>query len=463
MRIATLIAGVALFAGVAEAGEVGRFRPASPDYVVLKVPASASSDPIAVFEQRHARESQNEAIAAELAELYLARARADREPRYFARAEALLKPWALRDDASASTLRVQADILQNRHDFAGAVTLLDRAIAQAPRDAGARLMRASVKMVGGRAADARADCSAVFGAGETTTGTICLAQVLAATGGLARADALLETLLAHDGVAGAEGAQPTGGLLPTQRELRASGDARGELAALSPGTRAVAATSSVHAWALWLLADFADRSGDSRAAEANLRAALDADPPNEGIRSALSDLLLSRGAYREALALVDLPAPSIGLLARRARAQQLLHDAALEDTRSQIDELVQLASRRGDPPHLREEALVALDVDHDPTRALELAKANFETQRETLDVRLLTRAAQACEDSATLRAVAQWIRQTGYEDRQLRGAVALSGAAAAAAEATARPATSTAETAAPGAAAPGAASLGAAT
>jgi hypothetical protein len=117
-----------------------------------------------------------------------------------------------------------------------------------------------------------------------------------------------------------------------------------------------------------------------------------------------------------------LPAPSIGLLARRARAQQLLRDPALEDTRSQINALVTLAARRGDPPHLREEALVALDVDHDAARALELAKANFATQRETIDIRLLSRAARATGDTATLRSVAQWIRETGYEDRQLPGA-----------------------------------------
>ena len=381
MRLAALIAGVALLVSVAEAGEVGRFRPATPGYVVLKVPASASNDPIAMLEQQHAREPQDEAIASRLAEMYLGRARADREPRYFARAEALVRPWASLQVAQGATLRVQADILQNRHDFASAVKLLDRAIALDSRDASARLMRASVKMVGGHAAEARTDCAGVLGSGESLSGTICLAQVLGATGGLARADALLKMLVSRDGTA----------------------------------------TAPVRAWALWLLADFADRSGDPRAAEAQLRAALDADPQNEGIRSALSDLMLARGAAREALALVDLPAPSIGLLARRARAQQLLRDPALEETRAQIQDLVTLATRRGDPPHLREEALVALDVDHDTTHALELAKANFDTQRETIDIRLLIRAARACGDTATLRSVAQWIHQTGYEDRQLPG------------------------------------------
>ena len=402
MRLAALIAGVALLAGVAHAGEVGRFRPATPGYVVLKVPASASDDPIAILEGRHAREPQDEAIASQLAEMYLQRARADREPRYFARAEALVRPWVPLESAQGTkgvlsskgaqgaTLRVQADILQNRHDFASAVKLLDRAIALDPRDASARLMRASVKMVGGHAADARADCTGVLASGESLSGTICLAQVLGATGGLARAEALLKTLVSRDGVS-PSAVVASGAVIP----------------------------APVRAWALWLLADFADRSGDSRGAEAQLRAALAADPQNEGIRSALSDLLLARGASREALALVDLPAPSIGLLARRARAQQLLRDPALEETRAQIEDLVTLASRRGDPPHLREEALVALDIDHDPARALQLAEANFDTQRETIDIRLLIRAAQASGDATTLSTVAQWIRQTGYEDRQL--------------------------------------------
>ena len=107
MRAAALIVGVALCASVANAGEVGRFRPATPGYVVLKVPASAGNEPIAVLEQRHAQEPGDEAVAAQLAELYLARARADREPRYFARAEALVRPWVSQESANVSTPTVR--------------------------------------------------------------------------------------------------------------------------------------------------------------------------------------------------------------------------------------------------------------------------------------------------------------------------------------------------------------------
>jgi thioredoxin-like negative regulator of GroEL len=379
MKIAAFIAVIGLAASVAEAGVAGRFRPATPDYVVLRVPARATNDPIAMLEARYAQ-ARSEATATELAQLYLERARASRETRYFARAEALVQPWVKRADARGATLRVQADILQNRHEFSGALQLLDRAVVRDSRDAGSRLMRASVQMVQGRAAEARSDCAAVLASGESAAGTICLAQVLGATGGVARGEALIKGLLSR------------GSLPPT-----------------------------VRGWALGLLADFADRAGDSASAETYLRAALDAVPENEGIRSALSDLLLSRGALREAMAVVDLPSPSAGLLARRAHAQVLLRDGAVAETHEQIDALIELAARRGDPPHLREEALMALNVDRDPARALTLARANFETQRETLDVRLLARAARASGNREALREVADWVRETGFEDHELAG------------------------------------------
>jgi tetratricopeptide (TPR) repeat protein len=381
MKVAALIAGMALFASAAEAGTAGRYRPADPGLVVLEVPARAASDPIAVLEQRHAREPGNEFVAAELAQRYVERARETREQRYFSRAEALLQSWVKRADAQAVTLRVQADILQNRHEFSAATRLLDRAIARDPRDAGSHLMRASVKIVQGLASDARSDCVAVLAAGESALGTVCLAQVLGATGDLARAEALMHTVL-----------------------TRAATEPR----------------PSVRAWALGLLADFADRAGNTRASEEYLRSALGAVPGNEGVRVALADLLMARGAHREALTLVDLPAPSMGLLVRRARAQLLLNDPRLTETRSDIESLRDLLRRRGDEPHLREEALFALHVEHDAAHALELAKANFQTQRETLDVRLLARAAQAAGDLNSQRELANWLRETRYEDHAIR-------------------------------------------
>jgi tetratricopeptide (TPR) repeat protein len=342
-------------------------------------------------------------VAVELAESYVELARAERQPRYFARAEALLLPWIKRPDVAPATLRVQADILQNRHEFAEALKLLDRAITSAPQDSAARLMRASVKLVQGRPFEARSDCAAVLAGGENDAGTICLAQVLGATGSLDRADTLLKTLL--------------------RRNERLSSESAASRRSDSERLMSLA----TRAWALGLLADFADRAGEPVMAEETLREALAAGeqsvatvPGDEGLRTTLSDLLLARGAHREALKVLDVRTPSIGLLARRAKAQRLLRDPAFAATREQIRELLELSSRRGDRPHLREEALIALDLDDDVPHALDLAKLNFESQRETIDARLLARAAQACADRASLTKLAQWVTSTTYEDAQLR-------------------------------------------
>jgi predicted Zn-dependent protease len=352
-------------------GAAERLRPAA-DALVLRVPARISDDPIAVLERQMRGGPADARRVEELATLYLERARQLREPRYFTRAETLLQPWIASDAASASLLNLQADILQNRHDFAAARDMLDRAVQRDPRNAGSRLLRATVNGVQGRFEEARPDCLAVLALGETLAGSACLAQVLGGTGRVAAAEALL-------------------------RPLQDRGSA----------------------WVLSLLADFADRRGDTADAERHLRNALALQPYGEAARSALCDLLIERGALTEVMELLDLPNLSYGLLVRAARVQALRRDPALSRTRRQLAELESLAERRGDVPHLREQAMLALDVEHDADRALTLAKANFATQRETLDVRLLARAALRLKDRATLADLKQWLTSTGFEDPRL--------------------------------------------
>ena len=74
------------------------------------------------------------------------------------------------------------------------------------------------------------------------------------------------------------------------------------------------------------------------------------------------------------------------------------------------------ARRRGDGLHRREEALIALAIDNDPARAVALARANFDVQREPADARVLAAAGRAARDAAALRVVEDWQRATGLED-----------------------------------------------
>jgi hypothetical protein len=90
--------------------------------------------------------------------------------------------------------------------------------------------------------------------------------------------------------------------------------------------------------------------------------------------------------------------------------------------------LLNLAKRRGEPPHLREEALLALTVTHDAARGLALARANFGMQRETIDARLLAHAAHSQGDRAALTQVTDWMHATGFEDRRLADLPSTAGA-----------------------------------
>ncbi len=364
-----VIAVLALVASTAEGTQA--FRPAA-GAVVMTVPARVSGDPVAILERALRDDKRNVRLVTELAALYLERARKTREARYFNRAEVLIQPWLAAPTAPAALLNVQADILQNRHEFAAAREVLGHAVRAEPANAGSRLLRATVNIVQGRFDEARPDCLAVLALGESSAGTTCLAQVLGGTGRIAAAEKLLR---AREG--------------------------------------------ALDAWGLGVLADLATRRGNTDDAEGYLRKALTLEPANEAIRAALCDLLTERGAHAEALALLDHTNASYGLLVRKARVQSLLHDPALTRTREELLELESLSERRGDVPHAREQALLALYVERDSRRALAMARVNFETQRETIDIRLLAHAALASGNREALAELQQWLRATRFEDRRL--------------------------------------------
>lgn len=300
-----------------------------------------------------------------------------RDPRFFGRAEAALKPWAAGLNPPAELLVLQADIQQNRHDFGAARALLDRAIAADPAAPRPRLMRATLAMVLGEPAKARSDCTALMGLGQTAVGTVCLAQSMAGTGQLRRAAGIIERVVS-----------------------------RGELA--DPATRA---------WALTSLADLSARAANPTAAETQLRAALEASPQDESIRSSLIDVLIARDAAAEAVELSDLPRPSVGLLVRRLMAQSVVADERRDATLAQIEELLRLEGDRRERVHLREETLLALSTGKPAEETLALARQNFSAQREAIDARLLARAAVNARDDRALRVLREWRDSTGFEDR----------------------------------------------
>jgi len=371
VRLWTLLA-VAAATPVAAASD--RFVPGDPDFVVAVVRQAQPDEELQRLLRAWRESSAATTESITLAAAFMERARRLREPAYFGRAEAVLAPLASAPAASAVVRRMYAQVLQYRHDFAAAETLLDGILRDAPHDNDSRLLRASIRLVRGDFAGARGDCArlAAEGSHGAQIGFACLAEALAGGGNLDRALALLDTA-------------------PVQyRDVDAA----------------------AHAYLLATRAELRERSRNPDGAIADYRAALMLSPGEDSIRASLADALAARGDTGEALDLLAIDKPSLALLVRSAALSDGARRASLS---ARAAAWLALEAARGDAIHHREEAMLAL-VNANPAVALAAALRNFEEQRELPDVRVLARAAHAARDPQALQTLRRWLRETGYRD-----------------------------------------------
>jgi tetratricopeptide (TPR) repeat protein len=366
---------LAFAAGSATGNAATPYRPTDPDFVVAEVSGGAwrSRDG---FTRQLLLSRTDPDLAARLANGLLEQARVSAQPQLYGRAESVLTPWMSRPAVPPTLLTLEADILQQRHEFAAAIDLLNRSITEDPGSAHAHLMRANVRIVTGDFEHARADCSWLLGSGQQWVGSVCLAQVLGSTGQLERARALLERLAA---------------------------DTAGP-------------SVQVSAWTLSVRADLATRAGALEEARELLTRALALAPANDYMRLALADVLIARNQLTEAIRVLEVARPSVGVLLRRAIALARIHDSRMQAALADLRERLTVSAQRGERTHLREEARLALEFAYDSRAALALARDNFNVQRETEDVRLLARAACDAHDTAARANLEAWMQSTRYED-----------------------------------------------
>ena len=370
-RLLVLLA-VAAATHVAAAAE--RFVPADPRFVVANVRQAQPDQELLPMLEAWRADRTSPATTAALAEAFIDRARALREPMYFGRAEAVLAPLASMPGAGATLRRLYAQVLQYRHDFATAETLLDSVLRDAPHDDDARLLRASVRLVRGRFDDARADCALLIAGGGAgaSPGFACLAEALAGGGNLERALVLLNTV-------------------------------RADPSSMDPSTRA---------YLLATRGELRERGGDAAGAIVDYREALSLAPHDDSIRAALADALAMLGNTEMAREVLAVDKPVVALLVRDAALTGGTRRANLV---ARANAWLTLEAARGDALHYREAAMLAL-VNGDPARALAAARTNFEVQRELPDVRVLARAARAAHDANALADLRRWLHETGYRD-----------------------------------------------
>ena len=354
------------------------YRPAIDGEKLQEVPSAR--DP-KVAEMRSLRVELDAApqsldTAIRLADSYIEYGRQIGDAHYAGYAEAVIGPWLTGAAPSARVLLTEATLLQYRHQFDAARELLQATLRLDAGNAQAWLTLATLDMVQGRYETARKDCAAVMSTAGLELGGACLGNVLSYTG-----------------------------------------QARQSLALLRQSARSADRVSAAYqAWIDGLTAEAAERLGDWPLAEAHYRSALQLLPHDNFLLVAYADFLLDRGRPGEVPPLLADHAQSDTAYLRLALAQAALHNPDAPRYVWMMAARFEALRQRGSEYFGREEARFALQLQHDPQTALEMAKRNWAAQRAPWDARVLLEAALAAHQPRAADGVVAFIAQTRLED-----------------------------------------------
>lgn len=319
----------------------------------------------------------NVTLATTLAQRYIEQARVDGDPRYLGYAESALAPWWKLPAPPEPVLVLRATLRQSTHQFAEALLDLDQAVKRDSSNVQAWITRATVQMITGDFAAAKASCMRLYSRAPQLVVQTCLSNIANVSGqGPASYQQLATTLAA-------------------QREV----------------------TPPIRIWVTTLLAEMAARAGDDAGAEKYFKQALAVDHADSYLLAAWSDFLLDHGRAAEVARLLQDKTRADALLLRYALALKALRAPAaaaqVEALRARFD----AATLRGDTVHQREQARFELQLRNNPAVAVKLAKLNWAVQKEPADFRILAETAAASGDLAALTLVVDWRKQSGLQDQ----------------------------------------------
>jgi hypothetical protein len=177
-------------------------------------------------------------------------------------------------------------------------------------------------------------------------------------------------------------------------------------------------------WLETLAAETAATLGADDAALDHYRAAIALRvPPSIYLLTAYADGLLRAGRAADVVDLLESAPPADPILLRLALAQK----RAGESSDGNVERLryrLELALQGVESTHAREAAYFALNLLDRPELALERALANWQTQREPIDARLVLEAALAAGRAEDARPVVDWLAASNVRHAELDGLVA---------------------------------------
>ncbi len=371
-----------MLGGLALATAADPYVPSDNNEVLETLPVSllSSQDELAPLRRQLRAEPSNAALATEVASRYLKMGGQEGDPRFYGYARAALAPWWDADEAPAEILQLRAKLKERDHLYDHALADLDLLIKQQPQHVQAWVERINILRVQGKYKDALQAIEHMSDfAGESRT-LLCRVPIQAVTG---------QAKEAYDTVTQ---------LLPVAR--RDYPDA----------VQWVLTMQSQIAWALGLDAQ----------AERHFQEGLDNSPGDQYLLRGYADFLLDRKRDEEAFALLLDHTNDNGILLRTAiAARRLGKQKLVQRLQSQLESRFEEIRLRGSEPHGRFEARYLLELQDQPQRALELALANWQKQKEQRDTRNVLEAAVAARDPAAAISVVRFLRDHGTEDEVL--------------------------------------------
>ncbi len=346
--------------------------PADPEEVLATVPKNRVTQPATL----------TAADAQKLIARHIRQFRLQDDPRHLGLAKGVLQRFEKSGNKlTPSLLLERASILESEHAFTAALTDLAAVVKAQPGNAQAWLNAATIQRLQGNYAESLKSCQQVVDAGQANLGSSC--------------KLLTESL--------------TGNAQESYRQLS-------ELAASESRRRS--RDPNTESWYHAMLGDLAVRLGQPKLAERHYRQAIQLSPGRSYARRELSDLMLSQQRPQEAKALLNGKTTSDSFLLRTALANKQLGLPYSQ----QVDELTEryaAAGRRGNNTHSRDQALFSLKLQDDPKSAIKLAKQNWQTQREPVDMVILLESAIAAGDEDTKAQLLQWRKQHKLEDQRI--------------------------------------------
>jgi len=275
---------------------------------------------------------------------------------------------------SADALVLHATVLQSRHDFLRALSVLEQARALRPDDPQAWLTTATVLRVLGRYEQSMSACEQVAVRADPVVAELCKQSIRGLTGDLPSAYAAISQISSQG--------------MPAEER----------------------------AWRDSELGEMAVRLGKDDEGERWFRSGLTASPGDFYIRAAYADLLLRNGRAQEALTLLKGQDTLEPLLLRIAIAQKMLRNTGVQASSARLAAAFAAEAQRGERIHRREEARFLLAVQNDPRAALAAAQENWKVQHECDDVLVLMRAARAAGVPQAADPAAVFVREHGVQD-----------------------------------------------